>query len=208
MQGVVKQAESFIICEHIAIRAGKRSVLAEFTWRHCAGGIAWLIGTNGSGKSSLLRVLAGWQRPASGHVAWGHVRNGALRYFNPAMSGTADLRVRDFTAFVEALPNEHLDLRAAALFPITTAKRFGELSTGEAKRVLLWALLRDARAALVLDEPYEHLSRDAKASLTELLRNRATNNVVIVATNQEVPERETDTVLTFDGDRIEVTHAA
>ena len=197
-----------VACSGLHIRTD-RSLLADFSWQHAPGGIAWLLGSNGSGKSSLLRVLAGWQAPTEGTVTWAGAPAGRRYYFNPAMSAGADLRVADFMALMHTLAPPFQDEDLAALYPESVGpnRRFGQLSTGEAKRILLWALLRPAPGPLLLDEPYEHLSRDAKDALTRLLRARAADDVVIIATNQDVPEHATDTLLTFDGDRIEVRHA-
>ncbi len=209
MQNLISAGSTRVRCSNLGIRAD-RSLLANFTWEHEPGGAAWLVGSNGSGKSSLLRVLAGWQTAASGSVAWTGVSAGRLHYFNPAMSAGGDLRVGDFTALIQAITPPTADANVAALLPdtVTARKRFGQLSTGEGKRILLWALLRAGGGPLLLDEPYEHLSRDAKTVLTELLRARAAHDIVIVATNQEVPECDLDTLLTFNGDHIEVRDAA
>jgi ABC-type Mn2+/Zn2+ transport system ATPase subunit len=64
-----------------------------------------------------------------------------------------------------------------------------EVSTGEAKRILLHALLTRATEVTVLDEPYEHLSSAAKQALTHVLLERARNSIVVVATNQDIPEQ-------------------
>lgn len=205
MQRVLNAGFTHVRCLNLRIRAD-RSLLSNFSWQHRPGGIAWILGSNGSGKSSLLRVLAGWQKPDAGHVAWGNVAS-AIHYFNPAMSAASDLRVGDFSSMVERM-TARPDADAASLLPdtVSPAKRFGQLSTGEAKRILLWAVLLGGGGPLLLDEPYEHLSRDAKARLTQLLQDRAARDVVIVATNQDVPERGSDTLLTFEGDQITVGH--
>ncbi|MEJ2367926.1 MAG: ABC transporter ATP-binding protein, partial [Acidobacteriota bacterium] len=62
-------------------------------------------------------------------------------------------------------------------------QRFGEVSTGERKRLLLEALLRLSAPVFLLDEPLEHLSPDGKARLIERLPMLARDAVVVVATN-------------------------
>jgi ATPase subunit of ABC transporter with duplicated ATPase domains len=125
------------------------------------------------------------------------------------MSAPGDLRVSDFVELIDAVGIHEGDTGdLQKIFPAAPDLRrsFGSLSTGEAKRLLLWGLLRANRGPLVLDEPYEHLSRDAKAALTDILRARAERNTVVVATNQDVPERAGDDILLLEDDRIEVRH--
>lgn len=196
-----------VACTQLNITAGRRRLVSDFTWSCVPGGIAWLLGSNGSGKSSLLRVLAGWQAPSSGGVEWNGLHGERVRYLAPAMTGPSDMRVGDFIRFVRPR-NAGLGEEGAVLqlFPHTldTSRTFASLSSGEARRLLLWALLLDGSGPLVLDEPYEYLSRDAKTALTTLLQLRAQHAVVIVATNQDVAERRNDAVLMLEGDRIGV----
>ena len=190
----------------LEIRAGRGRVLvSEFSWQHDAGAIAWLTGENGTGKSSLLRVLAGCRRPTSGAVSW-RDNNNRIGYYTPAMQVATDLRVRDWVDLVESCstvmkPNDTV----AQLRPrVSDDRRFRELSTGEAKRFLIWALLLPMRGPLILDEPYEHLSREAKGALTEVLRLVAVTDVVVVATNQDVPLAPGEQLLSLDGSEIRI----
>jgi len=190
----------------VEIRAGRRRVLvSEFNWQHDAGAIAWLTGENGTGKSSLLRVLAGCKRPTSGTVTW---RDSSTRigYYTPAMQVATDLRVRDWVDLIESCSTvmEPSDTVTQLSPQVSGYRRFRELSTGEAKRFLLWALLRPMHGPLILDEPYEHLSREAKAALTEVLRLIAVTDVVVVATNQDVPLTPGEQLLSLDGSEIRI----
>src|SRR5690606_33573366 len=71
----------------VAVRHGRHRVVEALTWVHRAGRIAWLIGENGAGKSSLLRVMAGRARPAAGTVELRDPsgRSGERIYYRPAM---------------------------------------------------------------------------------------------------------------------------
>jgi ABC-type transport system involved in cytochrome c biogenesis ATPase subunit len=226
---VIATPTAALSCVDVAVRAGRREVVSRFTWQHQAGGIAWLFGTNGSGKSSLLRVLAGFQRPASGHVHWMH-SGSRVHFLAPTMSAPPDVRICDFVEFAKSMASGADDEELWLLLPkfADDTTRFRTLSSGEAKRLLLWSILRQSRQPgsevdppnsgstsspmrpgigprpLILDEPYEHLSRDAKAVLTALLQRWAAHAVVVIATNQEVPMQTQDTVLTLDGARLEV----
>jgi ATPase subunit of ABC transporter with duplicated ATPase domains len=209
MHAVTDHQAQAIAVDKLEVRGGRRVLVSSFSWSHQAGSIAWLAGENGTGKSSLLRVLAGWQRASRGRVRW-RVSGSRLRYYSPTMSAPADLRVKDWIDFVgSVLTVERQDESIEALRPRSANqhRRFGELSTGEAKRFLLWGLLSPLEGPLVLDEPYEHLSRDAKHALTAGLRAIARASIVIVATNQEVPLLGGEQLLTLDGTEMQIEGA-
>jgi ABC-type multidrug transport system ATPase subunit len=204
---MIGEAVSVLVCSNVSIRAGRRVVVDLFSWVHRPGGIAWLMGANGSGKSSLLRVFAGWQQPTTGDAQWFGLLAGHVRYYAPTMSAPPRLRVSEFLGFVSQRLQDD-DPELTALRPvIETPIRFKNLSTGEAKRLLLWSLLRHEAGPLILDEPYEHLARDARTALTHVLQRIACQSVVVVATNQDVPVRPEDTVLTLERATVEVTRA-
>lgn len=90
----------------------------------------------------------------------------------------------------------------AVLRPSVPENRLlGRVSTGEAKRTLLEALLRKPAPFVFLDEPYEHLSARARDALTEVLVARAKTAVVVVATNQPIPDAAAGPVVQVDGER-------
>lgn len=177
-----------IRAESIVIEAGGRRLLENFTWAHTAGNIAWLMGENGAGKSSLMSVLAGRRRPSGGRVLHmageGSERN--TLYYRPSMRLPADATVGEWRGLVKSLFRGDGVPETDGLTPaeLPSERALRKLSTGEAKRLLLGGLLARRAAFLLLDEPYEHLSPAAKEQLTNLLTARARREVVVVATNQ------------------------
>ena len=171
-----------LVVAGLCIRRGKRVVLDSFDLEHEAGRLAWITGENGAGKSSLLRVLAGRLRPDRGSVT--RAPSGAsLAYYHPAMSLPRDPTVSGWWQLLG-----YSGAPAEPLSPTVRAReQLGRLSTGERKRLLLLGILSRPTQFTFLDEPFEHLSPNAKARLTELLIERGRTGVVVVATNQEVP---------------------
>jgi ABC-type multidrug transport system ATPase subunit len=168
----------------VTVRRGANPVCHGLDVEIRPGAIFWVVGPNGAGKSSLLRVMAGIDRPAAGTVTqWGDPDEPFL-YFQSEMSLPPSATVGDWHRLVRRLlPARGVPI-PTPLWPHTTpGRRMGRLSTGERKRLLLDALFRRP-GSLLLDEPFEHLSPDAKAALTRLLTARARTNMVVVATNQ------------------------
>ena len=207
VQTDVNADRAALTVENLGIATARGPLITSFEWTWTAGNIAWLIGENGTGKSSLLRVLAGRQRAQNGRVQWAPLGDGLSRYLTPSMFVPGDIRVSDWVDYVGALePDSPRADLVDPLFPATTTphRRFRELSTGESKRLLLWALLRPWRGPVILDEPYEHLSREAKQALTTLLRELCRSTPVIVATNQDIPLIEGEQLLVLDGTRVHI----
>jgi ABC-2 type transport system ATP-binding protein len=172
----------------LTVRRGPNRVVDGLSLSIGAGSIFWIVGPNGAGKTSLLRVLAGLDRPRSGTVAREPRVGAPFLYFHSEMALPPWSTVAAWDRLVAGLapgaepPTE--------LRPDLRANRWvRRLSTGERKRLLLDALLR-LPGSLLLDEPYEHLSPAAKGALSRLVRRRARTDVVVVVTNQASYRRD------------------
>lgn len=206
---VIRHAPTLTVDE-LTISSRRGTLVSSFNWRISEGHVSWLIGENGTGKSSLLRAIAAWQRPQSGRIAWNGVASHSVHYYSPSMFIPPDVRVRDWVDYAKAIvPSIPSDDLVDRLYPQSAGptRRFGDLSTGESKRLMLWALLRPLEGPIIFDEPYEHLSREAKRCMTEILRRIARTSIVIVATNQDIPLESGEQLLILDGTRIEVEEA-
>jgi ABC-type transport system involved in cytochrome c biogenesis ATPase subunit len=177
-----------IVAHDVTIRRGQETIIEGLTWDHEPGTIAWLNGPNGAGKSSLMRVLALIDRPHAGAVT--HQIDGGMAgrehvaSYTPAMSLPPEPKAAWFAALTRKLVDRPLPLepdRALGRKPCRA------LSTGEEKRLLLGPIVARARPFVFLDEPYEHLSREARDELTAHLVELARTSVVVVATNQPIP---------------------
>lgn len=180
--------------EGLLIRRKGRVVLAGFDLTHGPGRLAWVTGENGAGKSSLLRVLANRMRPEAGTVRLEPATAG-VAYYHPGMSLPRDARVQDWFRLLGVS-----DVTDHVLAPtVGPGDAMARLSTGECKRLLLVGILSRDTSFTFLDEPYEHLSPEAKVILTRILLERARSGAVVVATNQDVPAGGDPLVIRVDG---------
>lgn len=177
----------------LAVRRGPTLVVAGLTREIRPGAVFWVTGPNGAGKSSLMRVLSLLDAPAAGAVRYRVDPDERFLYFHSEMALPAASTVGAWERLTGLLLSPRDPPGRTALWPgAEPRRRVGRLSTGERKRLLLDGLLR-RRGPLLLDEPYEHLSPDAKTALGEVLRERARTRVVVVATNQIPPDTPVET---------------
>lgn len=176
--------------EGLSVRRGRRVIVEGLDLDHRPGAIAWLVGENGSGKSSLLRVLAGLDAPAAGTVRYGDplAPSAERSYYHPEMRLPPGTRVAEWQRMVARLGLPEGETPGLTPPFARAGIRAADLSTGEEKRLVLEAVLSNGRDHVFLDEPFEHLSPEGKELLGERLGRLSLSRVVVVATNQAVPD--------------------
>ncbi|HEX6026419.1 MAG TPA: ABC-F family ATP-binding cassette domain-containing protein, partial [Solirubrobacter sp.] len=197
-----------IDAEHVSLSFDGRPVLRDVTWRLGPGDRFALVGVNGSGKTSLMRVLAGSLAPSSGSVDRGAtVRLAYLSQDTAEIRG--DLRVLE--AVEEVRGYGRLDggreMSASSLL-----ERFGfrgerartlvrDLSGGERRRLQLMRVLMSEPNVLVLDEPTNDLDIDTLTALEDLLDGWP-GTLVVVSHDRYFVERVCDDVYALVGSEL------
>ena len=189
----------------VSVRAGSRVLLDGVDWHVGPGDRIGVIGVNGSGKSHLLRLLAGVLAPTSGTVRIGQtVQAGYLSQEVTELPGS--LRVLE--AVQEVRSSAVLD--GTELSAGQLAERFGfgndkqwtpvaDLSGGERRRLQLLRLLLAQPNVLLLDEPTNDLDTDTLAALEDLLDSWP-GTLVVVSHDRYLIERVCDSTVALLGD--------
>ncbi len=133
-----------------------------------------VVGVNGAGKSTFLKLIAGQTKPTKGSVSVGASVN--MGYFSQHSMDILDSNKTVLETIQEALPLEGLgvirNLCAAFLFSGDDVdKRIKYLSGGEKSRVVLATLLGRPVNFLILDEPTNHLDILSREILLQALKN-------------------------------------
>lgn len=177
--------------EGLGLALGGRAILQGISFSLAPGERAVLLGVNGCGKTTLLKLLDGLLFPTAGRVTWGGVPLTAERLDEPAFRrrfrGEVGLLFQNVDAMLFhptvadeiAFGPRQLGLGDAGGRVARWAREFDllahlerppfELSGGEKKRVALAALLAADPKVLLLDEPTANLDPASAARLVDLL---------------------------------------
>jgi ABC-type multidrug transport system ATPase subunit len=176
-----------IVIENLNVRRGGYPAVAKVSLEIGAGQWTGLIGANGSGKTSLLRGIAGRAGVHGGAIlidgtdrtterAW---RAGAIGFAADAAALPPSLTGRELFAIIASdTPGLGEDdalapLRAALDFDRFIDQRIGALSTGMRQRLAIFAAFLTRAGAVFLDEPFNWLDPicafDTKAALRGLV---------------------------------------
>ncbi|MGH7036835.1 MAG: heme ABC exporter ATP-binding protein CcmA [Stellaceae bacterium] len=204
-----------LVAEGLACRRGERLVFADLSFRLSAGGALVLAGTNGSGKTSLIRLVATLIEPAAGRLLWGDrpiaddpaghrarlAYVGHLDAVKPALTPRETLR---FWAALRGLqPRRAASLIAEALsaFALEAAADWPcrWLSAGQRRRLALARLIAAPAPIWLLDEPTSALDRDNQARLeAAIATHRESGGRVLLATHLPLAIAAADRLLLDD----------
>ncbi|WP_242339937.1 MULTISPECIES: ABC-F family ATP-binding cassette domain-containing protein [Anaeromyxobacter] len=174
--------------EGIDKRYGGNEVIQPFSALVTRGEKICVIGKNGVGKTTLVKMIAGELQPDHGHVKWGHQaqvgylpqdQQGAIRPGTTAFGWLRELEDKLSNEEISGLLGRMLFSGEERMKPTAT------LSGGETVRLLLAKLMLFKDNVLVLDEPTNHLDLQSIAALSEGLQ-RYEGTLVVVTHDQEL----------------------
>jgi ABC transport system ATP-binding/permease protein len=186
--------------EDVSLAFGEQQVLRAVTWRLGPGDRVALVGVNGSGKSSLIKLLSGELEPSSGEVS----RGATVRLAHLSQDATeipGELRVLESLEQVRsvAVLNGGREITAGMLcdrFGFRGEKAYtlvGDLSGGERRRLQMMRLLMGEPNVLLLDEPTNDLDIETLTALEDLLDDWP-GTLVVVSHDRYFVERVCDNV--------------
>lgn len=179
-------------------------VIKDFGLQIKRGEIIALLGTSGSGKSTVLRLIAGLEVPQSGLIKiQNRVVANSNAFIQPEERGVG-MVFQDYALFPHMTVSKNIrfglvkmsrkekDRKVAEMLELVNLSGYGlrypyELSGGQQQRVALARALAPSPSVLLLDEPFSNLDRDLQIKIRTELKDilKRTGITTIIVTHDE-----------------------
>lgn len=143
-----------------------------------------ITGANGIGKSSLLRLLAGFLKPFSGYIE----KDGQIAFSDEALALDRHLPLQQALAYWAALDGvlgAEKEAMAVMALEMLADSPVRLLSTGQRKRAVLARLFASHAAIWLLDEPANGLDAASVKALIEMIENHRRKGGIVLAVSHQ-----------------------
>lgn len=189
--------------QNISKAFGDKVLIRDFTYIFLKNDRVGIIGRNGCGKSTLMKMIAGWQQPDSGEIEVGQtVKMGYFSQENEAMDES--LKVIDYIKnAAEYVRTKDGSISASQMLerflfpPSVQYTQISKLSGGEKRRLYLLRILMEAPNVLLLDEPTNDLDIQTLMILEEYL-DSFQGIVIAVSHDRYFLDRAVRRILAFE----------
>lgn len=188
-----KSRNGILQTRHLNIGYSNRDVLSELNLEFQSGQIIGLMGSNGTGKSTLANTLTGLQKPISGDIIWNNKKISSKQLIQKSFLVMQDMNYQLFSDSVEdeiLLGAKHIEYLEDVMENLNLTdykdRHPMSLSEGQKQRVAIASALLSGKEIIIFDEPtsgldYLHMQRFGKL----LNKLKATRAVIIVITHDE-----------------------
>ncbi len=191
-----------ILCEHLSLSFGEKTVLEDFSLKIPDRGIIALQGPSGCGKTTLLRILSGLERPQSGTLKDLSPQQTALLFQDDRLLPWRTARQQLTDVLPRSRWGEVPGLLALVELSGEEQAYPGQLSGGMGRRLALARCLALEAKLYLLDEPFAGV--DLPRALRILERLRTWEAPILLVSHEPELLAKADAVLSLDGPPLQI----
>jgi tungstate transport system ATP-binding protein len=187
-----------IVLQDVSVRVRDLAILDRVSLWLTPGAPTVLIGPNGGGKTTLLRLAMGLLAPSSGQVTWGGRRDvaparRAIMFQRPVMLRRTTAANVEYALASAGVPRAKWPARVVELLELVGLGGLGarparRLSGGEQQRLALARALARDPEVLFLDEPTASLDPAATKAIEDVIRSVAARGIKVVMSTHDLGE--------------------
>ena len=192
---------------------GERTLVRDFSYIFLKNDRVGFVGTNGCGKTTLMKMLIGEVQPDAGHIKIGQTikigyysqeietrKDAGIAYMEPSMRVIDYIReTAEFVRTEDGLVSASAMLERFLFPPEAQYNLIGKLSGGEKRRLNLLRVLMEAPNVLILDEPTNDLDISTLTILEDYL-DHYQGIVITVSHDRYFLDRTVQRIFAFEGD--------
>ena len=192
-------AEDILNVSQVSRRFGKKQVLSNVTFTADKGACVGIIGINGGGKSTLLTILAGVQKPSGGSfTCYGHAMFEEKNLFSELIAYLPqenplllDLSVRDNLRlwFGHTIQEDLPVLKTMQLLELLDRKA-KDLSGGMKRRLAIACAVCKDQPVLIMDEPSSSLDLHQKEIIRNYIKEYTAGGGIVILSTHDIQEIE------------------
>lgn len=187
-------SESCLEVSGLSCERGFRSLFDNLCFKLKAGEIAHIAGLNGTGKTTLLRTIAGLFQPESGEITLNGdsipEQQAGIAYLGHKIALKGSLTARENLEFAERIQGKHSGISVDYSINLLNAKGYcdtpvAQLSAGQKQRIALARVIRTNAQLWLLDEPATALDSDGVRILQQLIEQHSEKNGLTLYTGHQ-----------------------
>ncbi len=193
----MEKSNEVIAFDHVRFCYGEVCAIRHATFSLKKNTLTALIGPNGGGKSTIIKLLAGVIKHEEGSIDVapgsyiGYVPQSAafdqtfpITVFQAVLLGTLETRIKPFKTYTKAQKEQAKQAIAEVGLAGKENRGINQLSGGQVERTMIARALASDADIIVLDEPDSSLDVDAAAELYELLKTLKKEKTILVASHR------------------------
>jgi len=192
--------------DNVELNFGRTEVLKAIYLKAEKGKVTGILGSNGSGKTSLLRIVFGELKPHNKLIRFDNkpvltplYKTGKIKYLpqfhiipkNLSLKSAFNYFESSLTHFLYDFPN----------YKSQENLRFSKFSGGEKRLIETYIILRSTAKIILLDEPFSHLAPLYIQRLKKIIENEKKNKIILITDHlyKEILDVSDDIYLLKDG---------
>ncbi len=208
-QTAFQQKTSMLAVTNLSVSRGEHLLIDGLSFRLAPGDTLWVAGSNGIGKTSLLKCIAGLLRPEGGTISWNGLDIYKSSPTDTGYQGHQDSHKPNLTAienlqFWQTVYKSSLktdDVLEKVGLSAQMGLRAKNLSAGQSRRLSLARLLMRKASLWVLDEPAAAMDVRGRKIIRTLVADHVENGGCVLIASHTAPEKigANTRVLTLNG---------